>query len=409
MININNKSWDKLRSTDIEKFLMGDIDDENFFFEFKADDETPAKLIKEISALSNTYGGYILLGINNDKTIGGCQNWTEQRIHVTIHDSITPVPNFDVKKFRIHDKIVLVIKIEEGPMPPYITNKGMIFERVSSGSFPIKDSSKLAQLYNKRIDQLEKIKHKIELSDIDPSNHSNWPKNLCAYLDLGFSVTCSEPTELYKNFYTIDLDPVATYLRSLGENFSIAQLGQSYLFTIGKAIQVDSNGKELSMSAGINNFIEIMCDGSVKCRIILFSGSDPTRVNIGRIAYMHYIFRSIYVILLGNRFSKIFVYAHKYERLKVLKQFAPCYDYPKANASTIERRYNNLLSSHQKKYGNNLIVEGDRFPKNDYMLIDKKFFSDRKIKFNMESLMDYLFYSVHSELGFIDSVEGFDK
>lgn len=121
MIDINNKSWNKLRSTDIEKLLAGDVD-ENFFFEFKADDETTVKLIKEVSALSNTYGGYILLGINDDKTIGGCQKWTEQRIHTTIHDSITPIPNFDVKRFKIHDKIVLVIKIEEGTMPPYITN-----------------------------------------------------------------------------------------------------------------------------------------------------------------------------------------------------------------------------------------------------------------------------------------------
>lgn len=65
MININNKSWGKLRFSDIEKLLSGS-DDENFFFEFKADDETPQKLVKEISAFANTYGGYVLLGINDD-------------------------------------------------------------------------------------------------------------------------------------------------------------------------------------------------------------------------------------------------------------------------------------------------------------------------------------------------------
>ena len=54
MININNKPWSKLRSTDIQKFLSG-TEDENFFFEFKADEETPAKLVKEISAFANTY------------------------------------------------------------------------------------------------------------------------------------------------------------------------------------------------------------------------------------------------------------------------------------------------------------------------------------------------------------------
>ena len=54
MININNKDWDELKSLDIRKFLERN-GEENFFFEFKADEETPAKLVKEISAFANTY------------------------------------------------------------------------------------------------------------------------------------------------------------------------------------------------------------------------------------------------------------------------------------------------------------------------------------------------------------------
>lgn len=53
MMNINNKSWEKLRATDIVKFLS-DIE-ESIFVEFKSDDEAPNKLVKEISALANTY------------------------------------------------------------------------------------------------------------------------------------------------------------------------------------------------------------------------------------------------------------------------------------------------------------------------------------------------------------------
>lgn len=408
MISINNKRWDKLRSTDIEKFLMGDVD-ESFFFEFKADDETPAKLIKEISALSNTYGGYIFLGVNNDKTIGGCKKWTEQRIHTTIHDSITPIPNFDVKKFKIHEKIVLVIKIEEGSMPPYITNKGEIYERVSSGSFPIKDSSKLTQLYNKRMDQLEKVKRKIELDDIDLSSYGNRPNNLCAYLDLGFSITCSEMTELQKNFYVIDLNPIAAYLRSQQGDFSIARLGQSFLFTIGRVTVTDDNGNEMLMSAGINNFIEIMCDGSVKCRIILTSNSSQSRVSISHIMYMYSVFREIYIMLLGKNFAKVFVHAHKYESLRVVKQFIPYFDFPENDVAAVKYGFNNFLSSHQSKYGNNLIVEGNRFPKSDYILIDKKYFSNYKVKYNTEQLVFELFRSVHYNLGFIDPLQELDS
>lgn len=156
MININDKQWNKLRLTDIQKLLEQD-DDETFFFEYKNDDVTPKKVIEEISAFANTYGGYILLGIDDDKNISGCTKWTEQRIHTTIHDSITPIPNFDIKKFKTKDNaIIFVIRIEEGTTPPYITNTGKVYERVSSGSFPIKDSTKLTQLYYKREDQYRK-------------------------------------------------------------------------------------------------------------------------------------------------------------------------------------------------------------------------------------------------------------
>lgn len=76
----------ELRCSSIDGgFQKNGIFHESFFFEFKSDDEEPNKLVKEISALANTYGGYIFLGVNNDKSIGGCEKWTEQRIHTMIH------------------------------------------------------------------------------------------------------------------------------------------------------------------------------------------------------------------------------------------------------------------------------------------------------------------------------------
>ena len=156
MININNKEWGKLRLSDIQKHLSGD-DDESFFFEYKEDDVKPDHLIKEVSAFANTYGGYIIIGVNDNKEIIGCSKWTEQRISTTIHDSLTPIPVFDVKKIKTPNSKILIIKIEEGTNPPYITGKGYIYERISSGSFPIKESYKLSKLYDKKTDNLKKI------------------------------------------------------------------------------------------------------------------------------------------------------------------------------------------------------------------------------------------------------------
>ena len=80
MLNINNKPWEKLRFKDIQALLSGD-DDETVFFEYKNDQTSTRDVAEEVCAFANTYGGYLLLGVENSKTITGCQQWTEQRIH----------------------------------------------------------------------------------------------------------------------------------------------------------------------------------------------------------------------------------------------------------------------------------------------------------------------------------------
>lgn len=400
MININNKPWSKLRSTDIQKFLSG-TEDENFFFEFKADEETPAKLVKEISAFANTYGGYILLGINDDKTIGGCEKWTEQRIHAAIHDSLTPIPNFDVKKFIIDEKRIFVIKIEEGIMPPYITNKGQIFERVSSGSFPVKESSRVTQMLQKRNDQLIRIKNKIELPEIQITNQT--PSNLFGYLDFGFSLTCSEKLKLEQDFYKIEIHPIADYIKSVVTDFSISLVGGSYLFSLGKITPRADNDTNSPVIAGINNFIEIMYDGSVRGRVLLFGPDNSTCADITLMIYFQQVvFKKIYSMLVGNELQKIFIQAHKYEKLTVLKQFEPMYCCESGLSDGDKTVLEKYLKRHKECYGNNLVIESDRFPKNDYVVIDRRYFSNRSIKYNVENLVVELFDSVYFNLGYIE-------
>ena len=397
MININNKPWEKLRFLDIEK-LLSSLDEENFFFEFKSDNESPAKLAKEISAFSNTFGGYVLLGINDDKTISGCSQWTEQRVHTTIHDSITPTPNFDVKKLKKGNVTILIIKIEEGTMPPYITNKGQIYERVSSGSFPIKNSEKLTQLYNKRRDQLIRLKDKIEIEPIRID--STCPNNLCGYIDLGFSTILSSIAEFQQNFYNYDFNQIVEILKDRGSSFSISRLGHSVLISIGD-ISASSNGNERTLlNSGIHNFVEIMCDGSVRLRTILTTGSEFSKVDISNIMYLRMIASEIYLKIFGDDFSKIFIYAQKYEKLTVIKQFVPYFN---LNGEGEHINFlNNYLFVHKKKYGNNLMIENNRIPKSDYFIIDKRWFNRCGLKYNTNTLVSELFYSEYANLGFID-------
>ena len=126
MININGKEWSDLSPSDIQA-VISEIDfDESFYFELKRDEVQPKKIAEEVSAFANSFGGYIFLGVSDDKEIEGCSSWNEQRIHTMMHDCITPTPSFDVKRFSFGPKAVYVIKIDEGSEPPHVPNRGQM-------------------------------------------------------------------------------------------------------------------------------------------------------------------------------------------------------------------------------------------------------------------------------------------
>lgn len=290
-------------------------------------------------------------------------------------------------------------------MPPYITNSGKIFERVSSGSFPINESSKLSHLYNKKSDQLLRVRQKIELEK--PVLDTNAPGNLCAYLDLGFAVTCSEETDLQNHFYDMDLEPIADFLRQSSNDFSISRMGHSYIISVGHLSVTDGNGREIMANAGIHNFIEIMYDGSVRGRVILTATPGNSNVDIAHILLVIATYRELYSRLMGENFHKIFICAQKYEKLTVLKQFVPYFNPQTFGGTDDAYQFSAQLSSHQLKYGNNLIIDSERVPRNDYLLIDKRLFDSHNIKYNLENLVYELFFSNYSRLGYIDQIKDF--
>ena len=393
MININNKKWEEIQTEDVEK-ILSEADDETFFFEFKSDNASPAKVMEEVSAFSNTYGGYVLLGINDDKTIGGCIEWNEERIHTTIHDSITPTPIFDIKKLNTNKGDIFVIKIEEGNMPPYITSKGKIYERLSSGSYVIKDSAKLTQLYNKKENQTKLIKNKIELKPIEKGEE--FPNNLFAYIDLGFSIISSSKTEFEKNFFRYDFSEVTEKLRKYNNAFSISFMGKSYLISVGELKETSGQ----NILAGINHFIEILYDGSVRSRIVLCSNDSLNRINISSIAYLSIIFQEIYRTVFDTpSFSTNFISAHKYQKLTVVKQFEPYYELNVENEKI--KFIKEHFALHNEKYGGNQIITGNRFPEIGFNVLDKRAIQSKSGKFNNDVIFKGLFNSIYSHLGFI--------
>lgn len=397
MVNINGKEWDKLEPSDIEALMSEQDFEESFYFEFKDDRTPPKKIAKEISAFANTFGGYIFIGITDDKRIEGCTDWNEQRIHATIHDSITPTPSFDVKKFTCSNGIVYVIKVEEGAEPPYITSGGQIFERVSSSSQPIKDSLKLSQIYSKREQQLSNFERKITIEPLEKNVN-----NIYGYIDIGFVVVPSNRRTAIDIFNKADLKDIIKKLNPSTDSYNLSRIGNSIVYTIG-GLSVD-NGM---LPAHTNNFLEIMADGSAKMRILLINNNNEPSVNMMLPITIKGMYKNAYTHIMGELFPDKVAYVKKYESLTVLKQFNPVLYYdewalelnPKFEKDN--KKFFEIAEEQRKVLGTDIVITNDRIPKTGLRTIDKREFEFWGVDYNFENIIDELFYSNFAVLGVI--------
>ena len=169
-----------------------------------------------------------------------------------------------MKKFTFDTSVVYVIKIDEGSEPPYITSSGKIYERLSSGSFAIKDSSKLSQIYNKREQLLAKMEKKVSIPPVYENSN-----NIYGYVDIGFTLVASDIQVAIDTFNGVDLKAIAEGLATEMPSFNLSYVGNSIVYTPGGVST--QNGH---LPAHTNNFLEIMADGSSRMRILLIN-NDP--------------------------------------------------------------------------------------------------------------------------------------
>lgn len=398
MININGKEWNKLAASDIQTVIPGQDFDESFYFELKDDKVSNKKLMEEVSAFANTFGGYIFLGVTDKKQIEGCAEWNEQRIHTTIHDSITPTPSFDVKRFTIGTNIVYVIRIDEGSEPPYITSSGKIYERLSSGSFVIKDSSKLSQIYNKREQLLAKMERKISIPPVCENTN-----NIYGYIDIGFCLVASDIQVAIDIFNSANLEAIAKEKAKLTSSFSLSHIGNSIVFTPGGL-----STQKGHLPANTNNFLEIMADGSARMRILLINNDqDDSSVNMMLPATILQSYKEIYTKVMGDLFPHKMAYAKKYESLTVRQQFQPVLfyedyvlemhpDWQEDNEKMLE-----ALKKQREIFGTKTVITNDRIPKTGLYTIDKRQIELWGEAYTAESIIDELFYSRFATVGVV--------
>lgn len=396
MVGINGKTWHDLTVSDINAFIV-DIDQrESFFFEFKSDEIKPNKFIREICALANTYGGYVFIGLADDKKIQGCSAWTEERINASIKNGITPIPAFDIKSFTIGGKSLLIIKVDEGSEPPYITNNGEILIRISSSSCVVKDSSVLNWLIQKNRYSLKRIEEKITIPKIQDELDI-----IFGYIDIGFEITISDIDMSRSLFLSADLDGIASELNKPQNTISLYRIGNEIVYSSGSVSS--SNG---FIPAHMHNFMVIMPDGSAKMRLLIFSNDKNSKnVNLGMLESVLSEYRKIYKGIMGNLLPDSFIYAKRYEELNVLKQFQPTVKFETQDDRYVEsaQELNDRLKEARKldesKRGVFTALTNSRIPPTGLQNVDIKQIENWGYSITCDDIIDALIHSSFMVMG----------
>ncbi len=104
--------------------------------QFKATINNVNSIASEMAAFSNSRGGHILIGVNDDGSISGLSSESLRDINQTIANAATnnvkPAINPITQNFALPDGMVMLLTIESGLNKPYMDSSGYIW--VKSGS-----------------------------------------------------------------------------------------------------------------------------------------------------------------------------------------------------------------------------------------------------------------------------------
>ncbi len=133
---------------------------ESLTVEFKRQFTTFEKMAKEIIALANTRGGYILIGVDDDSSICGVESEKEETelFKQCVNQYCVPEIEYEVEYFEIEHKEVVLFSIPESKFKPHRLqdylphldiNNAKVFIRVRDKSvLASKEMIKILQAYS---------------------------------------------------------------------------------------------------------------------------------------------------------------------------------------------------------------------------------------------------------------------
>ena len=133
---------------------------ESTHLEFKVRIENPHKAARILAAFSNTSGGKLVVGVNDDKTIKGCSEIEEMtKILEAANELVMPPVEVQYSSYTHEGKRkVLIINVKEGTQKPYqaIDEKqnAIVYVRANDQTTPV--TKEMTQILDKNDDSVDK-------------------------------------------------------------------------------------------------------------------------------------------------------------------------------------------------------------------------------------------------------------
>ncbi|MFA7626022.1 MAG: ATP-binding protein [Candidatus Kapaibacterium sp.] len=157
--------------------------------EFKRKSTTALKLAKEIAAMANTSGGFLIVGVDDNRKIYGIESEKAESDIVTQACTfyIEPPLEPDISIISIHDKDVLLLRITESKIKPHRVIKDCN-EKLSEQKVYIRLGEKSVEA-SREMTRL--MKHQTEDKPVKLSIGEN-EKRLFAYLEKKERITVKD-------------------------------------------------------------------------------------------------------------------------------------------------------------------------------------------------------------------------
>ena len=175
-----DKSINDLQTSDLA--VLRDVS-EGWYVEYKSQVPKGIALAKAISALANTYGGWLFLGIeekSKDEPVAGSfpgipngeVESTLQRLRQSTNAHLNPIPHFESKVLRgpcsqielADEASIVAVEVPQSHTTPHIHKDGRIYRRVADSSEPKFETDRfmLDQLWRRADPIREKTRRWVE-------------------------------------------------------------------------------------------------------------------------------------------------------------------------------------------------------------------------------------------------------